>query len=192
MNKPMETDQAIIDGLREGNSDALRELMRRHHTGLKRLARKYVPSQAIAEEVVQDVWMAVLRGIDRFEGRSSLKTWVYRILVNRAHTTGAREKRYLPAVAIRQPPDDNTDPMERLIGPEEETAEDFALQREVAEEVRTALTRLPDRQQKVVQLRDLEGRDANEVADEMGVSEANQRVLLHRGRRRLKRELMAA
>ena len=188
----MNTDREIVDGLKSGDSKALRELIRRHQGGLLRLASKYVPNTAVAEEVVQDVWMAVLKGVHRFEGRSSLKTWLYRILVNRAHTTGSREKRYLPAVAIRQPAEETSDPMERLAGTQEETAEDYTLQRERAQEVRTALERLPDRQQRVVQLRDLEGRDAREVAEDLGVSEANQRVLLHRGRRRLRRELLAA
>jgi RNA polymerase sigma-70 factor (ECF subfamily) len=154
-----------------------------------RVASAFVPSRAVAEEVVQDTWLGVVRGLPRFEGRSSLKTWIYRILVNRARTTGAREPRsvgldtgdgtrsddFTTQGAWREPPVIWTDDIEnRLAAPE------------MAARIRQAVEQLPEAQRQVVTLRDVEGLSSSEVCDLLGISEGNQRVLLHRGRTRVR------
>jgi RNA polymerase sigma-70 factor, ECF subfamily len=149
-----------------------------------------VPSRAVAEEVVQDTWLAVLRGLDGFEGRSSLKTWVFRILVNRARTTGSREQRSVP-VADPEPVVDPArfdasgswaDPPEHWM----EAAEDRMAAGKLADRIRAWIDELPARQRRVVLLRDVEGMSSEEVCTVLDLSEVNQRVLLHRGRSRLR------
>ena len=188
-------EQELVAGLVRGNSQAFATAVKKYHSPLVRLARKYVASTAVAEEVVQDVWAAVFKGIHRFEGRSSLKTWIFRILVNRAHTTGAREKRYFPvSTPARSGEDGPLDLLETLLvrAPTTElpeTPERTVYRIEEARIVRQTMERLPTRQREVVEARDLRGLDAAEVCELMDLSEANQRVLLHRGRQRLAREL---
>ena len=150
------------------------------------LAASFVPSRAVAEEVVQDTWLAALRGLDAFEGRSSLKTWLFRILVNRARSTGSREQRSIP-VADPEPAVDPSrfggdggwaDPPEHWI----EAAERRMEAGKLAGRIRAWIDDLPARQREVVLLRDVEGMSSEEVCAVLALTEGNQRVLLHRGR----------
>ena len=164
-------------------------LVERYHEPMLRLAVSFVPSHAIAEEVVQDTWLAALRGLGEFEGRSSVKTWLFRILVNRARTTGVREHRSVPVPAVDPSRFDASgswvDPPERWI----EAAEDRAEAGKLADRVRVRVDELPGRQREVVVLRDVEGMSSEEVCAVLDISDANQRVLLHRGRSRLRQLL---
>ncbi len=157
-----------------------------------RLASTFVPAAA-AEEVVQDTWLVVLRGIDRFEGRSSLRTWLMRILVNRARTTGAKERRTSPMADVERAVDPNrfdhngawaVPPL-----PWVEQADDRLAADAAGPLMRSALHELPSLQRQVVALRDVDGLTSREVCDVLEISEGNQRVLLHRGRSRLRRAL---
>lgn len=158
-----------------------------------RLAAGYVPSQAVAEEVVQDTWLAVLRGVSRFEGRSSVRTWLFRILVNRARTAGERERRATampdPAAAVDPA---RFDPSGGWSLPPEhwvDLADNRLIAQQMADGVRSAIMDLPAQQREVVTLRDVEGLTSGEVCDVLDLTEANQRVLLHRGRSRLRQVL---
>jgi len=170
-------------------------LVGRYQGSLLRVARTFVPSDAVAEEVVQDTWMGVVRGIDRFEGRSSFKTWLFRILVNRARTSGVREHRSVPL-----------DPAEPAVSPArfagngswtepvtpwEADIDDRLVADSWGPALRAAIDELPDRQRDVVLLRDVEGLSGADVCEVLGLSEGNQRVLLHRGRSRLRTVLEA-
>jgi RNA polymerase sigma-70 factor, ECF subfamily len=189
----MDTDRELLVRLRSGDEQAFVSLVERYHEPMLRLAVSFVPSRAVAEEVVQDTWLAVLRGLDGFEGRSSLKTWLFRILVNRARTTGTRELRSVP-VADPEPAVDPSrfdasgswaDPPERWI----EEAEGRTEAVKLADRIRTWIGELPARQREVVILRDLEEMSSGEVCAVLAISEGNQRVLLHRGRSRLRQLL---
>jgi RNA polymerase sigma-70 factor, ECF subfamily len=158
-----------------------------------RLAMSFVSSQAVAEEVVQDTWLAVLRGLGRFEERSSLRTWVFSILVNRARTTGVREARSVP-VADPGPVVDASrfGPNGAWAVPPEPWAEEAENRIDAVKLsglVRGGLDGLPGRQREVVVLRDVEGLSSAEVCQVLSISEANQRVLLHRGRSKLRQVL---
>jgi RNA polymerase sigma-70 factor, ECF subfamily len=186
----MESDGDLVLRLRSGDERAFASLVGRYHEPMLRLAVSFVPSRAVAEEVVQDTWLALLRGLDGFEGRSSLKTWLFRILVNRARTTGTRENRSVP-VADPEPAADPSrfdasggwaDPPEHWI----EAAEGRMEAGKLADRVRVCLGELPARQREVVILRDVEEMSSEEVCAVLAISEANQRVLLHRGRSRLR------
>ena len=166
-------------------------LVERFHMPLLRLASTFVPSRAVAEEVVQDTWLGVVRGIDRFEGRSSLKTWLFRILVNRARSTGVRERRHTPVDPERTPavPPERFGPNGHWIDPPAPWGDDIEeriVARETVERISAHLVELPEAQRQVVVLRDFELLPAAEVCDLLGLSEANQRVLLHRGRSRIR------
>jgi RNA polymerase sigma-70 factor (ECF subfamily) len=172
----------LVQRLRQKDEKAFAALVEEYHLPMVRLALTFVPNRSVAEEVVQDTWMGVIRGIGQFEERSSLKTWMFRILVNRAQKTGARERRtvavddldtvdtprFSPDGSWNQPPSEWTDDIiDRLFA----TA--------VAERLRLAIDELPSTQCQVVTLRDVERLSAREVCDILGISEANQRVLLH-------------
>lgn len=185
----MESDGDLLFRLRAGDEQAFVGLVERYHEPMLRLAVSFVPSRAVAEEVVQDTWLAVLRGLDGFEGRSSLRTWVFRILVNQARTTGTREQRSVP-VADPEPVVDPSrfdatggwaDPPEHWI----EAAEGRMAAGKLADRIRAWLDELPARQRQVVILRDIEEMSSDEVCGVLAISEVNQRVLLHRGRSRL-------
>jgi len=188
-----DTDAELLAALRAGDEQAFVLLVRRHHSTMLRLALGYVASQAIAEEVVQDTWLAVLRGISGFEGRSSLRTWVLRILVNRARTAGERERRSIavpdPEPAVDPARFDGSgswaSPPERWV----EEARDRLRAAKVTARLRSAIGELPQRQREVVLLRDVDGLSSGEVCSVLDISEANQRVLLHRGRSRLRQVL---
>src|SRR4051794_28336474 len=147
---------SLLARLREGDERAFADLVHRHHAAMLRLARTFVPSDAVAEEVVQETWLAVLDRLDRFEGRSSLKTWIFRILVNRARTRGARERRTVPFAALAGS-DPDADPLEeRLAGARPwDDPERRLCSLESRSALREALAALPPRQRVVVSLRDV-------------------------------------
>jgi RNA polymerase sigma-70 factor, ECF subfamily len=189
----MDADGALLLRLRAGDEQAFAALVERYHPSMLRLALTFVPSRAVAEEVVQDTWLAVLRGLDRFEERSSLRTWLFTILVNRARTTGVREARSVP-VGDAGPAVDASrfGPSGAWAVPPEhwiEEAEDRVDAVKLGDLLRTGLGELPPRQREVLLLRDVEGLTSTEVCDVLAISEANQRVLLHRGRSRLRQVL---
>jgi RNA polymerase sigma-70 factor (ECF subfamily) len=181
----------LVDRLRAGDEEAFATLVRAHHGSLCRLARAVVGSGAVAEEVVQDTWLAVVRGVDRFEGRSSLRTWLFHILVNRARTTATRERRSDPGIDPDADRFDVAGVWASPPAPWAEQVEDRLVAEQVSAVVRDLLDTLPDTQRQVVVLRDVEGMSAGDVADLLGVSNVNQRVLLHRGRARLRAALEA-
>jgi RNA polymerase sigma-70 factor, ECF subfamily len=186
-------DQELLGRLRAGDEQAFVMLVRRHHDAMLRLACGYVPSVAVAEEVVQDTWLGVLRGLGGFEGRSSVRTWLFRILVNRARTAGVRERRSI-AVSNPEPAVDPSrfDRSGAWAAPPEhwvEEADDRLDAVKLADRLRSAIDGLPDRQREVVMLRDVEGLSSEDVCSVLDLSEGNQRVLLHRGRSRLRQIL---
>jgi RNA polymerase sigma-70 factor (ECF subfamily) len=170
-----------------------------------RLARMFVRDRAVAEEVAQEAWLAALQGLDRFEGRSSLKTWLFRILTNRAKTRAEREARSVPFSALAgaggedEPavdPDRFLGPGEREPGawaspprPWETLPEERLVSQETLGRVGAAIEALPDAQREVIRLRDVEGWSAQEVCDALGITDGNQRVLLHRARSRVRQAL---
>jgi RNA polymerase sigma-70 factor, ECF subfamily len=190
---PMESDADLLRRLRAGDEQTFVALVERYNGSMLRLALSFVPSRAVAEDVVQDTWLAVLRGLAGFEGRSSLQTWMFTILVNRARTTGSREQRSIPVAdagpvvdASRFGPDGAwSAPPELWI----EEAEDRIEAGKLAAALRSAMAGLPARQREVVLLRDVEGMSSADVCTILAISEANQRVLLHRGRGKLRQVL---
>jgi RNA polymerase sigma-70 factor (ECF subfamily) len=173
-----------------GDEQAFVVLVRRHSGAMLRLASSFVPSVAVAEEVVQDTWVAVLHRIDRFEERSSLRTWLFRILVNRARTAGARERRSVAVEDIGLALDASRfnaaggwlSPPEHWI----EQADDRLNAVKVADRIRSSIEDLPPRQRQVVTLRDVEGLSSDDVCSVLEITAGHQRVLLHRGRSRLR------
>lgn len=196
-------DARLVERLRAGDEAAFREILKLHYTSLLALARVYVRSHAIAEEVVQDALVGVLEGLDRFEGRSSLKTWIFRILVYRAHHRARKEGRSVAfsdlgldaeggreELAPSWTRDDRagtTPPATRQA--EFETAEAIAIRNELSGRLRMAVDTLPPFQRAVVLLRDVEGLSAREACAILDIRETNQRVLLHRGRSKLRKTL---
>jgi RNA polymerase sigma-70 factor (ECF subfamily) len=192
----------VVGRLRDRDEETFQSLVRAWSPMMLRLAGGYVTSTATAEEVVQETWLAVVRGVDGFEGRSSLRTWVLRICVNQAKRHGVRESRIQPSGMPMDDADGTVDPSrfrpatEELAGywtPEGQPAdwgpEARALSGELREVLVEALHALPERQAQVVALRDVHGLDSAEVADLIGISEGNVRVLLHRGRAALRLQL---
>ena len=183
-------DNELVARLRAGDEQAFVALVRSHHDSMIKVASSLVPSSAVAEEVVQETWLAVLRGIGGFQERSSLRTWLFRILVNRARTAGEKERRSV-AVADPGPAVDAArfDSSGSWASPPEqwlEDAEDRAQAGKIADRIRSAIDDLPGRQRQVVTLRDIEGMTSGEVRSVLDISEINQRVLLHRGRSRVR------
>ena len=183
----------LIQRLRAGDEQAFVVLVRRYHESMIGLASSFVPSRAVAEEVVQDTWMGVVRGIGNFEGRSSLRTWLFRILVNRARTAGTRERRSV-AIGDAEPAVDPSrfdeagawqSPPEQWV----EEADDRLRSGKLAGRIRSAIEELPARQREVVTLRDVEGLSSDEVCHVLEITDGNQRVLLHRGRSRVRQVL---
>jgi RNA polymerase sigma-70 factor, ECF subfamily len=189
-------ETALIDALRDGDEAAFAQLVDQHAPSMLRVARGYVPSREIAEEVVQETWIALLKGIDNFEGRSSLRTWLFAVLMNIAKTRGARERRDAEA-AIAAFTGGTVDPARFRTGddpypghwkqgdepsPFPQTPEGSVLGNELVDVARRELDKLPERQRIVVTLRDMLGFESREVCEQLDISIANQRVLLHRGR----------
>jgi RNA polymerase sigma-70 factor (ECF subfamily) len=189
----VDEDERLLARLRAGDEQAFVELVARHRTAMVRIACSFVSSTAVAEEVVQDTWLGVLRGIDGFAGRSSFRTWLLRILVNRARSTGVREHRSV-AVGDAGPAVDRSrfDASGAWASPPQhwvEDSEERLLAESLADQIQAALGELPARQREVVVLRDVDGLSGPEVCDVLEISEANQRVLLHRGRSHLRQAL---
>ncbi|MFC4011277.1 RNA polymerase sigma factor [Nonomuraea purpurea] len=181
-------DDVVVTALRAGDETMFAALLDTWSGGMLRVARSYVSTDHSAEEVVQDTWLAVIGGIDAFEGRSSLKTWIYRILVNAAKKRGVRESRTLPWSALEHDgvpvTFDGAAPPRgwKEFSAAWPTPEGEALASEVRGLIGEALARLPPRQRIVITLRDVEGCTSDEVCDILEISAANQRVLLHRAR----------
>jgi RNA polymerase sigma-70 factor (ECF subfamily) len=189
----VDEDAELLERLRAGEEQAFVLLVARHHASMLRLARSFVSSAAVAEEVVQDTWLGVLRGIDAFSGRSSFRTWLLRILVNRARSTGVREHRSVAVGDVRPAVDsDRFDASGAWMSPPQhwiEDSDDRLLAEGLAEHIQAALGELPQRQREVVMLRDVDGLSGQEVCEVLAITEANQRVLLHRGRSHLRQAL---
>lgn len=187
----MEADAELLSRLRQGDEGAFVQLVDRYQPRLLRLANSMAPTAAVAEEVVQDTWMAVVRGLDRFEGRSSLKTWLFRILANRARSAGAREQRSGTARGPAVDPScfDSAGAWAAPVVPWAERADERLDAARWVPVMRAALAGLPPRQREVVLLRDVEGLTSDEVCMVLDLSPANERVLLHRGRSRLRQTL---
>ena len=185
---PMADDLDLVARLRAGDESAFVTLVDRYHGSLLRLASTFVPNRAVAEEVVQDTWLGVVRGIERFEGRSSVKTWLFRILVNRARTTGARERRETPTAEPAVPPSrfKADGHWAAPVTPWAEEVENRLVAGNALRNVASYFAELPEAQRQVVVMRDVEGLPAADVCTALGISEGNQRVLLHRGRSRLR------
>jgi RNA polymerase sigma-70 factor (ECF subfamily) len=171
-------DSELVARLIRGDETAFVALIARHDAALRRTARAFVSTPASADEVVQDTWLAVIAGLRSFEGRSSIKTWLYRILINRAKTRGVREARSVPAAAAGPG-------LERL----DESAHQLLLRKELGAVLEAAMRDLPERQRAVVVLRDALGWSPQDVCNALAVNETNQRVLLHRARSRLRLSL---
>jgi RNA polymerase sigma-70 factor (ECF subfamily) len=197
-------DSRLLQGIRDGDDGAFAELVRRYHGQLLRIAQMYVPSRAVAEEVVQETWIGVLRGAERFEGRSSVKTWLFRILANIARTRAKKEARSIPFSSAAGPEETN----EPLLDPSRfqsardpapndwsapplawPTPEDSLLTGEARAMLLRQIEQLPPAQREVVTLRDIHGWSSKEVCNALEISETNQRVLLHRGRTKLRAAL---
>ena len=198
-------DQVLVASLTRGDGAAFEWLLDRYGASLLRLARSYVSTAAAAEEAVQETWLAVITGIDRFEQRSSLKTWLYRILINVARSKGVREHRSVPfasltdELAVGQP---TVDPA-RFVGagdagagmwaappvPWDEEPEGRLLAAETLAVVEAAIAALPAQQARVLRLRDVDGWSSTEVCNALDLSETNQRVLLHRARAKVRQAL---
>jgi len=195
-------DQKLVQRLREGDESAFAELIDSYGPTMLRVARMFVRDRATAEEVVQETWLAVLNGIDRFEERSSLKTWLFRILTNRAKTRGQREGRMVPFSSLAgagEQDEPSVDP-DRFLGPDSSHPgawaapprawpEDKLLERETLGVIRMAIDDLPEAQGEVIRLRDVEGWSPLEVAEALEISDGNQRVLLHRARSKVRAAL---
>jgi RNA polymerase sigma-70 factor (ECF subfamily) len=191
------TDDALVAGVRSGDEAVFAQLLNDWSRSMLLLARTFVSTEASAEEVVQDTWLAVIRGIDQFEGRSSLRTWVYRILVNTAKKRGVRESRTVPWSSLGGTDEDRGPTVDpalfqdagdeypggwRSFPHDWHSAEGRVLAGEVRSTVRAAIDALPDRQRIVITLRDVLGHTSDEVCQMLELSGANQRVLLHRAR----------
>jgi RNA polymerase sigma-70 factor (ECF subfamily) len=197
----------MLDALKAGDELAFVLLLRSYGPAMLRVAMLHVTNRAVAEEVVQDTWINVLNGLDRFQGRSSLKTWVFAILVNCARKRAEREDRTVPFSAVasldaelrdRTAEPDEFFPAEHprwpyawsTVVPRWETMpEDQTLSRETIATIRAAIALLPPNQRAVLVLRDVEGWSPGDVCELLGLSDGNQRILLHRARCRVRREL---
>jgi len=197
-------DAATIERLLAGDEATFMMLVDQNQPSMVRLAQMYVSSHAVAEEAVQEAWIGILKGLPSFEGRSSLRTWMYKIVTNVAKTRGVREGRSLPFSSLAGEHDDPVDPS-WFQGPDESfpggwrtfpddwrgIPEDRLLGRETLDHISRALDGMPPMQAEVVRLRDVQGWSSDEVCNALDLSETNQRVLLHRGRSRIRRDLDA-
>ena len=199
----MASEAERLDALRAGDEEAFAALVREYQASLVRVARMYVSTLAAAEEVAQETWLAVLNGLSRFESRSSLKTWIFRILTNIAKTRAVRDGRTLPFSALQDParvPEAAVD-ADRFLDPEhprwpghwalkpEPWPEEALVAGETRERLAEAIEALPATQRAVISLRDIEGWTSEEVRNALDLSETNQRVLLHRARSKVRAAL---
>lgn len=190
------TDLERVEAIRRGDERTFGALFDEFQPGLRRIVRQYVDNPAVAEEVIQETWLGVIRGIFAFEGRSSLKTWIFRILINRAKTRAMREKRTVPFAEIGMRAPDDSDDADSLPGPGLEppaelqpSPEAALLAGETQQRLAAAIEELPPNLRVVLTLRDVEGLSAEEVCNTLGIRETNQRVLLHRARSRVRARL---
>jgi RNA polymerase sigma-70 factor (ECF subfamily) len=183
----------VVEALRAGDERAFEQLIRMYQGTLLRVAQMYVSSRSVAEEVVQETWLAVLSGIDRFEGRSSLKTWIFRILANRAKTRAQREGRTIPFSSLGDDSEPAVEPGRFDRGHWGSFPGDWPEERLIGDEttkvIESAIEQLPATQRAVITLRDVQGWSADEVRNALELSETNQRVLLHRARAKVRRAL---
>jgi len=199
-------DLDLLRRLRAGEEAAFASLVDRHAASMLRLAMNYVSSRAVAEEVVQETWLAVLEGLGKFEGRSSLKTWIFRILMNRAMSRGQREHRSVPFSSLFDPSSEEAEPAvdpDRFRAAGDRSAghwasppyrwegvpEDRLESKETLAQIQMAIDALRPAQREVITLRDVAGWPSAEVCNVLGISETNQRVLLHRARTKVRRAL---
>jgi RNA polymerase sigma-70 factor (ECF subfamily) len=197
-------DLAIIERLRTGDEAAFMMLVEQHQAAMLRIALMYVTTRAVAEEVVQEAWLGVVKGLDRFEGRSSLRTWMYRIVANIAKTRGRAEGRSVPFSSLAGDDESDTGVDPRWFQNEDGRSpggwrthprtwsaipQDRLLGIETLRRIREAIASLPPMQAEVIRLRDVLGWSAEEVCRVLDLSDANQRVLLHRARSRVRRDL---
>jgi RNA polymerase sigma-70 factor, ECF subfamily len=199
-------DAELIAELRAGNEGAFERLIGQNHAGVVRLAQHYVHDRATAEDVAQEAWIGVLRGLDRFESRSSLRTWIYGIALNTAASRARSQRRTIAFSAVPAGQDEGFEPAvepSRFRGRNEpypggwsafppswgDAPEQRLLSAEVRQHIYAALDTLPIGQRTVVTLRDIDGLSAAETCNVLGLSESNQRVLLHRGRSKLRRAI---
>jgi RNA polymerase sigma-70 factor, ECF subfamily len=197
--KPVIDEASLVESLRAGEETAFTSLVETYHPSLVRLARLYVREEAIAEELAQDTWLAVLKGLSSFEGRSSLKTWIFTILTNKAKTRGQREKRSLVFADWGDASDAPTVDPERFNAPSAEkwpnhwaaglapiswigAPEELFLSAETMKLIRQTIDGLPGPQRAVITLRDIDEMSSQEICNILDISETNQRVLLHRAR----------
>ena len=188
----VDDDGELVARLRAGDEAAFATLVTLYHARLLRLAGTVVSSRSVAEEVVQDTWLAVVRGVGRFEGRSSFKTWLFHILLNRARTTAGRE--YRTTTLADGDVDDRFDGNGAWAVPPvpwSDQVDDRIVAQRLAQRVGEILPTLPESQREVVVLRDVEGLGANEVCEVLGLTDGNQRILLHRARARIRAQLDA-
>ena len=193
-----EADAVLVRSLRARDEEAFERVINQYYTPMLRLAMQFVRSREEAEEVIQDTWLAVLSGIDGFESRSSFKTWLFRILVNRARSRAKREARTVAFSAIAPAgasygselqPLESARPAWATNSPETRDPEENVLARELNTRIESAIATLPRGQQAVITLRDVEGWSADEVCDALDITQINQRVLLHRARARVRKAL---
>jgi RNA polymerase sigma-70 factor, ECF subfamily len=199
-------DLALVEALRAGDETAFMMLVERYQPAMLRIALMYVSTRAVAEDVVQDAWVGVLKGLDRFEGRSSLRTWIFRILVNTAKTRGQREARSVPFSSVwaadpEVEPSVDPDRFLSLGHPDSpgrwaeppagwaSTPEERLLSKETLAEVSRAIDALPPNQREVITMRDVLGWTSADVRNALDISETNQRVILHRARAKVRRAL---
>lgn len=193
------TDLELVAALRAGDETAFLMLVEQLQPAMLRIARMYVPSRAVAEEAVQEAWVGVLKGLDGFEGRSSLRTWILKILVNIAKTRGQREARSIPFASLWSPgadepsvdpdrfqPADASAPGDWAEPPADWGPEDRLIGQETLARVSAAIEALPPNQREVIRLRDVLGWSSAEVRNALDLSETNQRVLLHRARAKVR------
>ena len=195
-------ERELVLALRKGDEAAFETLVEQYHVPLRRFALTFVRSAAVADEVVQETWLGVIRGIGRFEGRSSLKTWIFQILTNTAKTRAEREGRTVPLSSLATAGDDEpaVDP-NRFLDEQHarwpghwaappsrwnEIPEEALFGHETLAVVTDAIAGLPEMQRRVIELRDVTGSSSQEVCHLLGISEANQRVLLHRARSKVR------
>jgi RNA polymerase sigma-70 factor (ECF subfamily) len=194
-------DRALIERLRAGDERTFLQLVEKNHRAMIRVALAYVSSEAVAEEVVQEAWIGILQGLDKFESRCPLRAWMFRILANCAKMRGGREARSVPFSALESEDSDGPPTPESFrplddprwpghwAKPPEPWADDRLADAQAVQRVRAEIDRLPPNQRQVIILRDIEDWDSAEVCEAMEISEANQRVLLHRARTRVRKAL---
>ena len=194
----MHDDSTLLPRLRAGDEQAFDALVRRHDGALRRVARSYLHTDTAVDDVVQETWLGVVRGLDAFEGRSSLRTWIFRILVNRARTRAVRDARSLPFSAIETDGEPAVEPAAFAADGRWTSApprleydpETSMLSAELREHLLEAVDSLAPAQRAVITLRDLVGVPADEVCELLELTEGNQRVLLHRARARVRTALV--